>query len=201
MALAEGRVTRAALLPVALLALAAAGCGSTKTVTVTRTHTVTTTHTVTATTTSAPTTSTACAGGDLTGSFQVLQGSAGAGQISYVLTVTNSSTHDCFVSGIPDVLLLDASNSALPTHVSAAHPGQATAAKIALAPGDSASAEARFSPDVPGPGEQQTGACEPKAASMRVSAPGGGTVDVPVQPATSVCERGALSFDLFAHGR
>jgi Domain of unknown function (DUF4232) len=185
---------RRAALSVGLATLALAGCGGSTTVTVTRTRTITTTVPATETASAAS----ACAGSDLRGAFSTVPGSAGAGQISYALTVTDVSTAACFVTGIPDVQLLDASGSPLPTHVSAAHPGQATAARIVLSPGDSASAEARFSPDVPGVGEQHGGACEPKSVTLRVSPTGGGTVDVPIRPPTSVCERGALRFDLFA---
>lgn len=188
----------AAFAGVALL-LAAAGCGGAKTVTqtVTRTRTHTVTVTTGATTTNA-TNAPACAGGDLTGSFDVLRGSAGAGQISYELTLTNASQSACFVSGLPDVRLLDASGQPLPTHVAAAQPGRALAAKIELAPGDSAYAQARFSPDVPGVGEQGTGPCEPKAAQLRVSASGAGSLVVPVRPPTPVCSQGALQFELLS---
>ena len=200
MALPQGRLTGAAALAAAAAVLAA-GCGGattvTQTVTVTHTRTVTTSaggQTGTGTTSAAP----ACAAGDLDGAFSVVAGSAGAGQISYELRLTNASQAVCFVSGLPDVRLLDADGNALPTNVSAARPGEATAARIELAPGESAYAQARFSPDVPGPGEQQTGACEPKAAGLRVSPDGGGTLVAPVRPSTPVCERGALSFQLLS---
>jgi hypothetical protein len=181
------------------LALLAAGCGGsttvTQTVTVTRTRVVTTTAAAATTAVSAP----ACSGSDLHGSFAVVRGSAGAGQISYKLTLTNASQSECFVSGIPDVQLLDASGSPLPTHAAAARPGEALAARIALSPGDSAYAQARFSPDVPGVGEQQNGGpCEPQAARLRVSPGGGGSLEVQVQPPTPVCEQGALSFELLS---
>jgi hypothetical protein len=199
-ALAEGRLTRAAALAFAAVLLAA-GCGGSTTVT--QTVTVTSTRTVTAPgpgagTTASGTSAGACSGADLDGSFAVVQGSAGAGQISYELTLTNVSRSTCFVSGIPNVQLLDASGSPLPTHVAAAQPGQALAARIALAPGDSAYAQARFSPDVPGVGEQQSGRCEPEAASLRVSPQGAASLVVPVTPPTPVCEQGALSFDLLS---
>ena len=145
--------------------------------------------------TSAP----ACSGSDLDGTFAVVRGSAGAGHVSYVLKLENTSDSTCFVTGIPDVRLLEASGNPLPTHVSSAHPGEALAAKVALAPGETAQAEARFSPDVTGVGDRQNGQCQPKAASLRVSPSGGGTLDVPVQPPTPVCEQGALSFDLLSH--
>jgi hypothetical protein len=176
-------------------ALAVAGCGATKTVTVvqTTTRTVTTTETVTAAATAA-----ACPDSALAGTFRGIPGSAGAGQISYALVVKNTSSSPCFVSGLPVVQLLGTDGSALPTNVSAENPGAVTAVKVTLAPGDSASAQARFSPDVPGPGENQTGACQPKAAQMRVTAPGGGTFEVPILPQTSVCEHGSLRFGVYA---
>jgi hypothetical protein len=184
----------------AVLVGAGAGCGGGGTVT--RTLTVTRTRTVTATaTTGAGTTTTsadACSGSALDGSFAVVPGSAGAGQISYELTLTNRSASSCYVSGIPDVQLLAADGKPLPTHAAAARPGEALAAKITLAPGDSAYAQARFSPDVPGVGEQHSGPCEPKAARLRVAAQGGGSLEVPVKPPTPVCEQGALSFELLS---
>lgn len=177
-----------------LLLVLAAGCGGTKTVTVTQTATRTVTTTASNSTTTTVS-ATMCAAGDLGGVFKVVPGSAGAGQISYELVLTNTSQHDCIVTGMPTLQLLAASGSTLPTHEDAAHPGQATAALITLHPGEAASAQARFSPDVAGPGDQQSGACQPKAATVRVSV-GSGTLDAPVQPPTSVCEQGALHVDL-----
>jgi len=174
-----------------------AGCGGTKTLTVTQTVTKTRTVTRTVTTTPAPSAAPACSGGDLSGSFAEIPGSAGAGQISYALTLTNASSTACFVSGIPQLQLLDAQGGALSTSATAAQPGQATAAKVVLQPGASATAEARFSPDVPGPGEQHPGACEPTAHQLRVTL-GGGSVTVPVSPPTPVCEQGQLRMSVFA---
>lgn len=174
-----------------------AGCGGTKTVTVTRT--VSRTLTVTTTTaTPPPAAAAACTGDDLAGSFDVVPGSAGAGQISYALTLTNTSGSACYVSGLPALRLLDAQGAALPTSVSAARPGEGTAAKIVLQRGGSARAEARFSPDVPGEGETAPGQCEPTAHTVRVTAPGGGTLDVAVKPPTPVCEHGALRMSLYS---
>ncbi len=141
-----------------------------------------------------PTTA-ACSAHDLGGSFKVVRGSAGAGQITYALRLTNRSSGACWVSGIPQLRLLGAKGGALPTTISAAHPGQATAAMIVLRPGRSARADARFSPDVPGPGEQTTKPCEPTAHRLRVTI-GGGSVTVIVTPPTPVCEHGALSMSL-----
>jgi hypothetical protein len=196
-ALTQRRLTR--LIAVVVLGSAAvAGCGATKTVTVvqTTTRTVTTTKTVTAT---APAAASACAASDLAGSFRGVLGSAGAGQISYALVVKNTSGSSCFVSGLPVVQQIGSDGSDLPTKVSPAQPGATTAVKVTLAPGESATAQARFSPDVPGAGETQTGSCEPKAAKLRVTAPGGGTFDVAVIPPTSVCEHGSLRFEVYSH--
>jgi hypothetical protein len=171
-----------------------AGCGGTKTVTVTQT--VTKTVTKTTTTAPAPSAAAACSGSDLSGSFAEVPGSPGAGQISYALTLTNASPNACLVSGIPQLQLLDAQGGALPTSVSAEQPGQGTAAKIVLQPLEAAQSQARFSPDVPGPGDsQQPGPCEPTAHELKVTI-GGGSVTVPVSPPTPVCEHGALSMSV-----
>lgn len=183
------------------LVVVAAGCGGTNTVTVTNavTHVRTVTVTKTATTTSTTTTTAAnaCAASSLKGSFDVVAGSAGAGQISYRLTLTNTGTAGCYVSGVPQhVQLLGTTGGALPTSASA-EPGQPAPQKISLQHGDSAAAEARFSPDVAGQGDKQSGQCQPPATVLRVTAPGGGTLDAPVQPPTPVCEQGSLHFRPF----
>ncbi len=175
---------------------ALAGCGGAKTVTVTQTVTRTVPHTVT--TTPPPAAAPACPGSSLGGTFAGIPGSAGAGQISYRLTVTNTSNAACFVTGMPQLQLLDAQGAALPTSVTAAQPGQATAAKIVLQPSASATSDARFSPDVPGVGEGQAGKpCEPVAHQLQVTANGGGTFVVPITPPTSVCEHGSLRMTLY----
>jgi hypothetical protein len=191
---------RRALLLVAVLVLA--GCGATKTTTVTVTNTVTHVRTVTAprpaTTTTAKAATTACAADRLRGAFTGIEGSAGAGHISYRLTLTNTGSSPCFVSGLPQVQLLGTTGGALPTSVSAAQPGATTAAKVSLQPGRSAHADARFSPDVNGVGDNAPGQCQPTATVLRVSAPGGGTLDAPIQPPTPVCERGTLQFMVYS---
>jgi hypothetical protein len=143
-----------------------------------------------------------CTASQLSGRFSVVRGSAGAGNIVYRLRVTNTSSATCFVSGLPTVRLLGKTGKRLPTHVSSAQPGAGTAARIVLAHGRSATADARFSPDVPGPGEGAAGKqCEPTAYALRVSATGGGTVRAPVRPPTPVCSHGALSFSLYTAPR
>jgi Protein of unknown function (DUF4232) len=193
----EADVKPLAAIIVLVLGAALAGCGGTKTATVTQTVTKTVTTTAATTTTTSTAAAAACSGADLGGSFADVPGSAGAGQTSYKLTLTNSSPAACYVSGIPELQLLDAQGGALPTSVSAAQPGQGTAAKIVLQPGASAAAEARFSPDVPGQGDQQAGQCEPTAHDLKVTI-GGSSVNVPVTPPTPVCERGSLHMALLA---
>jgi hypothetical protein len=140
-----------------------------------------------------------CRGADLSGRFAVVPGSAGAGNIVYRLRLVNRSHATCDVTGLPVVQLLGKTGKALPTHPIAARPGEATAVLVALAPGAAATADARFSPDVPGVGEGTTGPCEPKAYRLRVTARGGGTTVAAIAPATPVCERGQLQLSLYRH--
>ena len=180
-------------LALAAVALSAAGCGlggSTKTVTKTVTRTVTTTRTVTQAAISQ------CTGSQLSGTFALVPGSAGAGQISYALTFTNTSSSSCtFFSGLAFAKLLSATGSPLPTDI------LAPTGSTTLSAGASIVADARFSPSVPGTGDSASGACQPKAHTLEMTPgepPSGGPVDVPITPPTSVCERGSLTFDAFA---
>jgi hypothetical protein len=183
---------------VGAVALLAAGCGGTKTVTetttVTKTVTVHETPTAPATTTE---TANACTGDAMSGTFKVVPGSAGAGQISYRLTVTNTSPVECYVSGLPQVQLVGANGADLPTSVIPEQPGADTSAKLVLQPNASVSADARFSPDVNGTGDSTTGRCQPNAVTARIAF-GGAPLDVAVKPPTPVCEQGQLRFKLFA---
>jgi Protein of unknown function (DUF4232) len=185
------------VLIVFITVLGVAGCGRTKTVTVTQT--VTRTTTVRETTTVAtppPSQGASCSASSLQGTFSVVPGSAGAGQIGYDLMLTNTGSDDCWVSGIPSGELLDASGKVLPTNVGPAHPGEA-AVRAVLSHGESAVSHARFSPDVPGTGDTQTSQCEPKSHTFRIAV-GGGSLDVPLNPPTPVCERGSMTFTNFA---
>lgn len=153
--------------------------------------TVTRTVTRTVTTTAAPAQAAACEGSDLNGTFAVVEGSAGAGGISYALKVTNDSQSGCFVAGVPEVQLVDANGNELQTRATAREAD--TAVKVTLAPGDAATLEARFSPSV-------TPCNRTPAATLRVTATGGGTFDAPFAPATPVCDGGAMVLSAFAAG-
>ena len=141
-----------------------------------------------------------CKGAQLTGTFAAVPGSAGAGNIVYKLTLRNRSQSTCSLTGLPSAQLLGKTGKRLPTRVRAAFPGALTAILVTLAPGQASHATARFSPDVPGPGEPVSkGACEPKAYALRVALQAGGTTTAKITPATPVCEHGTLSFS--AYGR
>jgi hypothetical protein len=170
--------------------LTAAGClgGGTKAVTVTQTitHTVTTTGSVKS--------AKPCRGTDLAATFAVIPNSAGAGQIAYALTVKNKSASACTVQGIPKGMLLGANGTALPTHVKASG---GAGKPVVLPLGASAIAQARFSPDIPGEGDSQSGACQPQAHTFEVTAEGGGVTEAPMKPPTSVCVQGTLNFEAY----
>jgi hypothetical protein len=199
---ANSQGVKAAVILVGVVLLLA-GCSLRKTETVTVTTTVTKTTTKTVTTTPAATTtttaaSTPCSAGSLQGTFAGVPGSAGAGQVSYRLTLTNTGATACWVQGIPQVQLLGTTGAALPTNASAAPPVPSSPPKVSLAHGKAATADARFSPDVPGTGDKnQPGQCQDTATVLRVTAPGGGTLDAPIQPPTPVCEQGSLHFTTF----
>jgi hypothetical protein len=183
--------------------LALSGYGRTTTTTVTLTQTVTHTKTVTVEQTNGTTTAAAaspCLASALAGAFAGIPGSAGAGQISYRLRLTNQGDSACTVAGVPVVQLLAQDGSKLPTNIEPARPSDTNAAPVVLSPGGAATAEARFSPDVPGTGDTSGPQCEPKAYTLRVTL-GSGTVDAPVTPATPVCERGSLFFSSYAAAR
>ena len=180
-------------LVLAVVGLSTAGClgSGGKTVTITHTQTIASTETVT--TTGSVAAAKACQGTDLTATFALIPNSAGAGQIAYTLTVKNSSQVPCSVQGIPRGMLLGASGTALPTHVKASG---GAGKRIVLPPGASATAQARFSPDVAGEGDSQSGACQPLAHTFQLIASGGVT-EAPIKPPTSVCQQGTLNFEAF----
>jgi hypothetical protein len=138
-----------------------------------------------------------CRGAQLAGTFTAVPGSPGAGNITYALKLKNVSGSACTVTGLPAGRLLGRSKAALPTHVRAAFPGALTAVLVTLAPGGATRATARFSPDIPGTGEEVTGRCEPVAYWLRVAGQGGGTTTAKIAPPTSVCEHGRLMFSAY----
>jgi hypothetical protein len=162
-------------------------------VTVGHAHTVTITRTVT--TTGSVTSTQPCAGTQLAATFTLIPNSAGAGQIAYALNVKNSSDAPCWVRGVPSGTLLAANGTGLPTQIGASGNG---GKQVVLPPGASATAQARFSPDVASEGDSQSGACQPQAHTFELKTPGsGGVTEAPVKPPTSVCQQGTLHFEAF----
>jgi len=143
-----------------------------------------------------------CTGSMLTGTFSVIPGSAGAGNIVYALRLRNRSRQTCFVSGLAGLRLLGRTGRALPTCVEPAFRPGLTAVRVVLRPGARAKATARLSPDVPGVNEPISGRqCEPTAYRVRVTPPpGGGTLIAPIAPPTPVCEHGHLSLSALSPG-
>ena len=138
-----------------------------------------------------------CTAARLSGVFTVVPGSAGAGNIVYALRLKNTSSAPCTLTGIPGVVLLARRGTKLPTRPFPAHPGALTAVLVTLQPAQSARATARFSPDVPGPGEPVSGRrCEPVAYTLLVRPNGGGTLRAPIRPPTSVCEHGGMTWQV-----
>jgi hypothetical protein len=147
-------------------------------------------------------TSSFCTGAQLHATFNVVRGSAGAGNIVYRISLTNISHTECSLTGTPSVRLFGKTGKALPTHVMPSFRPGLTAILVRVAPGKGAHATARFSPDVPGAGEPVLGRqCEPKAYMLRIYAPSAGVVKALVRPATPVCEHGTLQMSVYGYGR
>ncbi len=141
-----------------------------------------------------------CKSGALTATFTPVAGSAGAGNISYVLRIRNRSGRACSVAGTPVLRLLDRRNRPLPSYSFSEQSG--TAVLVVLRPGRYSAAVARFSPDIAGPGEPITRQCEPAAYSVRVLVPPDDANAVArVRPPTPVCEHGRMSVSVFVPGR
>ena len=133
-----------------------------------------------------------CVGGDLAAAFSLEPGSMGAGNVVYRLRLTNVSSAACVLNTPLRFLLFDLHGVALPTHVTVTNAGKPAWGVIA-AHRPVLYAKGRFSPDVPGVGEQERGPCEPVARRLRVTLPAGSHVTAAITPTTRVCERGSIS--------
>jgi hypothetical protein len=152
---------------------------TTKTVVVRRTVTRPVTTTVT---TASPAAGNACTASDLTATFAVVDGSAGGGNIVYSLRATNASQGACTVSGFPTISFLDANGAPLPSKI---NDNGDNGAVVTLQPGDTATAQVRFSPDV-------TPCDAGKATTIRIGLPDGTTLNAAIQPTTKLCGAGSL---------
>lgn len=134
-----------------------------------------------------------CSSTDVAVSWGVVRGSQGAGQTSYALRVKNVSSVTCRIGGLPKLVLLNKQGATLPTKVSVAC-ANCNEAVLNLRPGISAWSDGRFSPDVPGTGENHRARCEPIAFDVRVTLPATiGSVVGAIRPPTSVCSHGSIS--------
>lgn len=139
-----------------------------------------------------------CTARQIHASFDYVPGSAAAGHVTYIVKLVNRGT-PCTISGRPGLRLYDGRGRPLPTHAFPDHPGTGTAVLVTIRTGHSARANARFSPDVPGPGEGNP--CERAAVHVHVTlpSPAQGAVIGPVKPRTPVCEHGRIVLGLL-HG-
>lgn len=107
-----------------------------------------------------------CAPNTLSG--RIVPGSPGAGQRYATLVVENTSASSCTLYGYSGLQLIGADGQALPTRVDrTANPGPRL---VTLAPGRTASAELHWSA-IPGPGEPQSGPCQPNPVRANVIPP------------------------------
>ena len=133
---------------------------------------------------------TACVSADLSATFAVIPGSAGAGNVVARIVLTNKSAAPCSTGGYVGLQLLGAGGTQLPTHVERA---SGSLSVMTVAPGTSVSATARYSPDVAGTGDNQSGMCQPVASSSEVTPPNDTAFVIAQGPGTSVCQQGTMS--------
>jgi hypothetical protein len=92
---------------------------------------------------------------------------AGAGQRFARLTLRNRASHTCRTQGWVGLQLVRNHGQPIPTREVRV---QGPSHRVVLAPGERASTNLRWGA-IPGPGEPQTGACEPTAQHLRVTPP------------------------------
>jgi uncharacterized protein DUF4232 len=107
-----------------------------------------------------------CTTGDL--SLSVRPGSPGAGQRYATVTLVNRSGSSCRTRGYVGLGLLGRGGRALPTN--AVRDRSRRVRTLLLRPGQRAAANLHWGA-VPGPGEPQTGACEPSPTRLQVTPP------------------------------
>ncbi len=134
-----------------------------------------------------------CRGEAVRGVFAQVPGSWGMGHVEFKLRLTNRSTATCRVPARPSLQLIGHDGEPLPTHV-APWPPSGAVPSVALRPETSAVAPALVAVDIPGPGDshRRGGPCQPAAVELRVGTAGKTFTVLPVQPATSVCQRGSI---------
>jgi hypothetical protein len=128
-----------------------------------------------------------CRSGDLTPALSL--GSPGAGQRYATLTLRDTGGRTCTVEGYGGVGLYDAAGAALPTRqVRVATPAPRL---VTLLPGAAVTSQLQWSA-VPGAGDQETGDCQPVAATLGVIPPGETDPLSVAWPGGPVCEGGTI---------
>jgi hypothetical protein len=134
------------------------------------------------------------------GTWRVIPDSQGAGHVAADLAFQNTSGHTCTVAGFPGVSLLASNDHPLPTNVLKDNSGAVTTIKVA--PGAWVHSEMRYSPNVPGPGEPDSGQCEPTAVHVLALLPADSAwTHVTLDNPTTVCEKGELQAKPFVSGQ
>jgi hypothetical protein len=128
-----------------------------------------------------------CHTGDLAGTLK--RGSPGAGQRYATLLLRNRSTHRCRVYGYIGAQLLGAGGRPLPTTV--VRDRTRTPRRVVLAPGRRAQALLHWAA-IPGPGEPQSGPCEPTARRIEITPPDETTHLILRWRFGPVCEHGRI---------
>jgi Protein of unknown function (DUF4232) len=107
-----------------------------------------------------------CHTSELTG--RLIPADSGAGQRYATLTLRNAGGRSCTIHGYGGLGLVDGSGHALPTkQIRDASPAATT---VRLAPGGTVSSDLHWGA-VPGPGDNQSGDCQPAPAALHVIPP------------------------------
>lgn len=101
-------------------------------------------------------------------SGKLVEGSPGAGQRYAQIVLTNKSGRTCTLYGYGGMVLLDSHRHELPTHV--VRDPSTPPKLITLKPGGKAHSQLHWTV-IPGPGEPETGQCEPTPAYLQVTPP------------------------------
>jgi hypothetical protein len=134
------------------------------------------------------------------GTWKVVPDSQGAGHVAADLAFQNTSGHTCTIAGFPGLSLLASNDHPLPTNVLKDTSLAVTTIKVA--PGAWVHSEMRYSPNIPGPGEPQSGQCEPTAVHALALLPGDSAwTHVTLGNPTTVCEKGEVQAKPFVSGQ
>lgn len=130
-----------------------------------------------------------CTAAGMRGTFSEIPGTHSAGHVEARVVLTNTATTPCATGGYVGMQLLGSGGAHLPTNV-VREPGTVT--QILLAPGQSASAVAQYSPDIAGQGDSTGTSCQPVAVNTQVTPPNDTHQLVAPGPGSPVCESGTI---------